>query len=200
MELKNEFEVNAPVEQAWPLLLDVADIAQCVPGGELLERLDDRSFKGRVSVKLGPILLTFEGIAKFVEIDSAAHRARVEARGADKKGRGAAQATVTMQLTAMGSSSKVSVVTDLQLSGSVAQYGRASGLIAEVSQQLVNEFAGNLNRRIGESTAVGAAADGRIASGPPSHSVAKPISGFRLAWRLLGNILARIFNNFTTKT
>jgi carbon monoxide dehydrogenase subunit G len=169
------------VEQAWPLLLNVADIARCVPGGELLDRLDDRSFKGRVTVKLGPILLTFEGIAKFTEIDSAAHRARVEAIGTDKKGRGTAQAAVTMQVVPIGSTSKVTVVTDLQLSGAVAQYGRASGLIAEVSQQLVNEFAENLNQLIGEPDVAGNAASENISATQPSRPAVKPISGFRLA-------------------
>src|SRR6185312_1866494 len=155
MELKNELEVRAPIEKAWPLLLDVASIAECVPGGELVEKINDRSFKGRVSVKLGPVLMTFEGIANFIEISEEQHRTRVEARGSDKKGRGTAHANVVMQLTPNGVSTAVSIVTDLQLAGSVAQYGRASGLLAEVSRHLVDDFSANLNKRI-ESAAAGA--------------------------------------------
>ena len=186
MQLKNEFEVDVPVGQAWPLLLDVASVVECVPGAELLEKLDDGGFKGCVSVKLGPVLLTFEGVAKFDEIDAAAHRARVNARGADKKGRGSAIATVTMQLTADGDSSKVTAITDLQLSGTVAQYGRASGLIADVSQQLVDDFAKNLNRRITEAATPAASV------APTMHEPAKPISGFGFISRLLFRSLARL--------
>jgi carbon monoxide dehydrogenase subunit G len=184
VELKNEFSVATPIENAWPMLLDVASIVHCVPGGELLEQLDERSFKGRVSVKLGPMLLNFEGIAKFVEIDVPARRARIDARGTDTKGRGAAQAKVKLQLEPDGSSTKVSILTDLQLSGSVAQIGRASGLIEEVSQHLIGEFADNLDRRIAGGSSATAAA--------PAETPA-PISGFRLAVQVVRGMLARLF-------
>ena len=141
MKLTNEFEVPVPVEEAWPLLLDVERIIPCMPGAELLERIGDSAYKGRVSVQLGPVLLTFEGVAKFVDIDQAARRARVEAQGTDKKGRGGAHATVVFALMPAGSSSRVVIDTDLQLSGSVAQYGRASGLITSIAKELVGQFA-----------------------------------------------------------
>jgi carbon monoxide dehydrogenase subunit G len=193
VELKNEFEVNMPADRAWPLLLDVPEIVQCVPGAELLNKLDDRSFKGRVSIKLGPILLTFDGIAKFAEIETATHRTRVEARGTDKKGRGSAQATVMMQVIPNGALSKVSLVTDLQLFGSIAQYGRASGLIADVSAQLVDEFAANLNRRIMESVSTSVSADTRSAPKPATRAPVKAISGFGFALRVLWRSLTRLF-------
>lgn len=188
MELKNEFEVGVPAEQAWPLLLDVASVAECVPGGELVEKIDDRTFKGRISVKLGPVLLAFEGIAHFTEIDETAHFARVEARGSDKKGRGTAQANVAMQLAPNGAGTRVSIVTDLQLAGSVAQYGRASGLLATVSQHLIDEFSANLNRRIAGSAAPAAAAS----PATPPHRPA-PISAWKVAWRILSDAIARLF-------
>jgi uncharacterized protein len=192
VELKNEFTVNAPVEQAWPLLLDVASIADCVPGGELVEKVDDRSFKGRVSVKLGPVLLTFEGDANLVETNEGDRRVRVKARGTDKKGRGTAQANVVMQLAPQGTASTVSIVTDLQLAGTVAQYGRATGLIAEVSRQLVGEFAANVNRRI-ETLAPSP----EIAPVAAQQLGAKPISAGRLALRVLSAWMARLFGAAT---
>lgn len=196
MELKNEFEVSAPVEQAWPFLLDVTSVAECVPGGELLEKLNNRSFKGRISVKLGPVLLAFEGIANFTKIDEISHCTRVEAQGTDKKGRGTAQANVAMQLIPNGAATKVLIVTDLQLAGSVAQYGRAAGLIAEVSQHLVDEFAANLNRRIGSSSAA-AATDGANTPTTPPHPAVQPISAWKIALRVLSNSIARLLKGLT---
>ena len=195
MELKNEFEVRAPAERAWPLLLDVASIAGCVPGGELVEKLDDRSFKGRISVKLGPVVMAFEGVARFTEIDDVGRRTRVEARGSDKKGRGTAQANVVMQLVPNGAATKVSIITDLQLAGSVAQYGRASGLLAEVSQHLVDEFSANLNRRIGNSAADVAAAGSKAAT--VADDRAAPISAWTIVMRVLSNSIARLFRRLT---
>jgi carbon monoxide dehydrogenase subunit G len=192
VELKNEFEVSVPIEQAWPLLLDVASVAECVPGGELVEKISDRSFKGRISVKLGPVLLTFEGLATFNEIDEGTHCARVEARGTDKKGRGTAQANVVIRLLPNGTVTKVSIVTDLQLAGSVAQYGRASGLIAEVSQHLVDDFSANLNRRIAQSVAGAATGEGDTPAAP-LRSTARPVSALEIAFRVLSNALARLF-------
>lgn len=195
MELKNELVVQAPLQQAWPLLLDVASIAECVPGGELVEKIDDRSFKGRVSVKLGPILLTFEGIANFTEIDEANHRTRVEARGSDKKGRGTAQADLVMQLIPNGAFTKVSIVTDLQLAGSVAQYGRASGLLAEVSQHLLDDFSENLNRRIRNSPAPGDVDN--VGQHPVVTSTATPISAWTIVVRTLSSSLMRLLKKLT---
>jgi uncharacterized protein len=195
VELKNELVVQAPLQQAWPLLLDVASIAECVPGGELVEKIDDRSFKGRVSVKLGPILLTFEGIANFTEIDEANHRTRVEARGSDKKGRGTAQADLVMQLIPDGAFTKVSIVTDLQLAGSVAQYGRASGLLAEVSQHLLDDFSENLNRRIRNSPAPGDVDN--VGQHPVVTSAATPISAWTIVVRTLSSSLMRLLKKLT---
>ena len=196
MELKNEFLVNTPIAAAWPMLLDVARIVQCVPGGELIEKLDERSFRGRISVKLGPMLLTFEGIAKFIDIDESSRRAEIEARGADKKGRGAAQAKVKLQLEPKGKSTNVLILTDMQLSGSVAQIGRASGLIEEVSRQIVGAFANNLNQQIGTSAFAKPSAE-HLAAAEPSPVKATPISGFNLAARTLFGAISRLLKNLT---
>jgi carbon monoxide dehydrogenase subunit G len=191
--LKNEFVVNLPIEAAWLMLLNVERIAQCVPGGELLEKMDERSFKGRVSVKLGPMHLVFEGIAKFVEVQDAVRCARIEAQGSDKKGRGAAQAQVTLQLQPREPATVVNIATDLRLSGAVAQIGRASAVIEAVSRQLVEEFADNLNRQI---AATAAAADAAPGAEVNASDGATSIAGFRFAihvlWAMFGRLLAKL--------
>ncbi len=199
MKLTNEFEVPVPVEEAWPLLLDVERIIPCMPGAELLERIGDSAYKGRVSVQLGPVLLTFEGVAKFVDIDQAARRARVEAQGTDKKGRGGAHATVVFALMPAGSSSRVVIDTDLQLSGSVAQYGRASGLITSIAKELVGQFAQNLGQQLGASNvATDADALGDSTEVQPKIDV-KPISGLQLVLCAVGASLSVFFRRLFTR-
>jgi carbon monoxide dehydrogenase subunit G len=121
MEFDNTFEVPLPPAEAWPLLMDIQRIAPCMPGAQLTEVVDDRTYKGNIGVRLGPVALTFAGIIKFEEIDDTNHTARVKAQGTDAKGRGGANAAASFRLESAGAGSKVVVHTDLTLSGAVAQ-------------------------------------------------------------------------------
>ncbi|MBV9969888.1 MAG: SRPBCC family protein, partial [Xanthobacteraceae bacterium] len=116
MEFDNSFEVPLPLDDAWKLLMDIRRIAPCLPGAELTDVVDERTYKGRVGVRLGPVSLAFAGTVKFDEIDDAAHRAKISAQGSDAKGRGAANATATFHLEPVPGGSKVLVHTNLTLS------------------------------------------------------------------------------------
>ena len=98
MKFENTFEVPLPPEAAWDVLMDVERIAPCMPGATLTEIVDERTFKGTVAVRLGPVALTFAGDAAFETIDAEARTARVKATGRDPKGRGGASATVDFRL------------------------------------------------------------------------------------------------------
>src|SRR5437868_4349883 len=141
MLINNGFEVPLPPAQAWKVLMDIPRIAPCMPGAQLTDVVDENTYNGKVSVRLGPVALTFAGTVKFSEKDEAAHRARVTAQGKDSKGRGGAHATVDFHIESVPAGSRVLVKTDLNLSGAVAQYGRASGMIQDVAQQLIGQFA-----------------------------------------------------------
>src|SRR5271169_4240037 len=197
MEFDNSFEVPLPADDAWKVLMDIRRIVPCMPGAELTEVVDDRTYKGKIGVRLGPVALTFAGTVKFEEIDDANHRARVAAQGSDAKGRGAANATATFHLEPANGGSKVLVHTNLTLSGAVAQYGRGVGIIQMTAAQIITQFANNLKAQLGPvaasapaaapaaATAAAAApsaprvsaASAASASPPP----AKPISAFALA-------------------
>jgi carbon monoxide dehydrogenase subunit G len=144
MEFDNSFDVPLPVDEAWKLLMDIRRIAPCLPGAELTEVVDDRTYKGKVGVRLGPVSLAFAGTVKFDEIDDAAHRAKISAQGSDAKGRGAANATATFHLEPVAAGAKVMVHTNLTLSGAVAQYGRGVGIIQITAAQIITQFANNL--------------------------------------------------------
>lgn len=203
MLISNSFEIPLPPDQAWPVLMDVPRIAPCLPGAELLEALPDNAYRGKVSVRLGPVALSFAGTARFEEIDNVAHKARLKAQGSDQKGRGNASAMVSFLLEAVPNGTKVSVNTDLTLTGAVAQYGRGAGMLQDVAQQLIGQFARALQdmlnaqeksepATIGSNDATGAGAMGAPAALPQSFAP-KPIGGFSLIFRVLWNSLVRVF-------
>src|SRR3569833_4105970 len=147
MEFDNSFEVPLPPEQAWPLLMNIQGIAPCMPVAQLTEVVDDRTNKGNIAVRLGPVALTFAGLVKFEEIDNASHSARVKAQGNDAKGRGSAQAAATFRLEPSAAGSKVLVHTNLTLSGAVAQYGRGVGMLQATASTQKNQFANNQKKQ-----------------------------------------------------
>lgn len=139
MRIENDFEVAAPLEQVWKYLLDVEKVAPCVPGGQLTEVVDDHTWKGKVTMKLGPVTLAFNGVVTLQERDEDAHRVVLKAEGREQRGKGAANALSTSRLEANGDRTKVSIETDLTITGAVAQYGR--GMIGDISQRLTQQFA-----------------------------------------------------------
>ena len=215
MEIKNSFEVPLPPAQAWAVLLDIPRIVPCMPGAELTGVPDQDSYAGKVSVRLGPVSLSFAGQVKFESIDQVGHRARAKAQGRDTKGRGGANATVDFHLEPTATGSKVLVRTDLNLSGAVAQYGRASGVIQEVASQLIGQFAACLKQQLEASrveqqpspaldatmpsSELLAARSAPMESIPPPPPVllapaqAKPISGVSLMLKVLWARLRRLF-------
>lgn len=138
MKLEHEFTVPATLDEAWQVLLDVERVAPCMPGASLTS-VDGDDFTGTVKVKVGPIQVTYKGQARFVEKDDAQHRVVIEASGKEARGSGTAAATVTAHLQAEGSQTKAQVVTDLNITGRPAQFGR--GVMADVGAKLIGRFA-----------------------------------------------------------
>ena len=149
MDLNHEFIVNVPVNDAWVILTDLEHIAPCLPGAQLTE-VEGDTYRGQVKVKVGPIVAQFKGQASFVSRDDVAHRATLKGEGRDTTGKGTASAIITAQLTSVTpTSTKCTVVTNLTISGKVAQFGR--GALADVSDKLLAQFSENLNQLINSS-------------------------------------------------
>jgi hypothetical protein len=180
MEFDNAFEVPLPPDQAWPVLMDIRGIAPCMPGAQLTEVVDDRTYKGNIAVRLGPVALTFAGLVTFEEVDDKNHTARVRAQGTDAKGRGSAQAAATFRLEPVAAGSKVLVHTDLTLSGAVAQYGRGVGMIQATASALMNQFATALKAQLAQRQAAAPPPPTTAASAAPApSSSAAPASDAR---------------------
>ena len=167
MKIENSFRVDLPVSRAWATLLDIPGIVTCMPGAELLGVDDERSYRGQVKVKLGPVAVAFKGRVQLTEVDETQHQVRAKAAGTEEKGRGSAQADVSFRLTPDGAGTRVDVETNLTLAGAVAQYGRAQGVIADVSKMMIDSFATNLQDRIG-------AGKGAPAAGEPNAQLSVP--------------------------
>ena len=151
MDLNHEFIVNVPVNDAWIILTDLERIAPCLPGAQLTE-VEGDTYRGQVKVKVGPIVAQFKGQASFVTRDDAAHTASLKGEGRDTTGKGTASAIITAQLTSVTpTSTKCTVVTNLTISGKVAQFGR--GALADVSDKLLKQFSENLNQLIASAPA-----------------------------------------------
>ena len=195
MEINNSFDVPLPPADAWKVLMDIPRIAPCMPGAELTGIVDKDTYSGKVSVKLGPVALAFAGQVKFTDIDDAAHTARVKAQGKDSKGRGGANANVDFHIEPSAMGSRVVVKTDLTLSGMVAQYGRASGMIQDVAQALIGQFADNLKAQLAASrpAALGQTATPAQTEKPMARTEPKAISGFSLFWMVLKSFFRRLF-------
>src|SRR5881227_4312456 len=137
MELTNDFRVAVPPSTAWDVLTDVERIAPCMPGAQLQE-VEGDEYRGVVKVKVGPITAQYKGAASFVERDDTNLKAVLKAEGRDTRGQGNASATITATLAADGDGTRVTVVTDLHVTGKVAQFGR--GVMADVSSKLLGQF------------------------------------------------------------
>lgn len=192
MEFDNSFDLPLPPDQAWKTLMNIERIAPCMPGAELTEIVDDKTFKGKVSVRLGPVALTFQGTATFEDVDDAAHKATVKAQGADAKGRGGANANVGFHLEPSDAGSSVKIHTDLQLSGSVAQYGRGAGMIQDLASQIIGQFADNLSKQIeADQPAADAAPAAPADTAPPPQQPAAPAQVGGMAFKVLWNQIVR---------
>lgn len=196
MEFDNSFEVPLPPAQAWPVLMDVRRIAPCMPGAQLADVIDDSTYKGNISVRLGPVALTFAGTVKFEEVDNINYTARVRAQGTDAKGRGAAQALAAFRLEPVAGGCKVLVHTDLSLSGAVAQYGRGVGMIQATAAALIGQFASNLKSELAKRDAAPAVTQKPAQTGASPTTTpqpVEPISGFALIAKVLWDAIARMF-------
>src|SRR5919106_416714 len=200
MLIENSFEVPAPIDRVWAYMLDVEKVVPCMPGAELTETIDESHWKGKVTVKLGPVSLSFAGKVEMQERDEVGHKVVLKGSGMEQGGRGAASATVTTSLEETPDGTRVAIVQDLIVQGQAAQFSR--GMMQDVTSKLTKQFAECLQANMGAEEQVAApvtpesqpvpastpAQPSDVATPPPRATerpapqvVAKPIGGFGLA-------------------
>ncbi|MDF1749142.1 MAG: SRPBCC family protein [Alphaproteobacteria bacterium] len=208
MEIQNQFSVPLPRDEAWKVLLDIPRIAPCMPGAKLTDAdVEAGVYQGEVQVRLGPVVLAFKGKAEITDRSDTDYKATVHAEGRDTKGRGGATADVSFLLEPEGNETLVKITSVLNLSGSVAQYGRGSGMINDLATHLIGQFAKNLHKEINQSPRPVAAAPAVESEGPAASPTAttpasekpaqaessNPISGISLFFWLMWRQIKRVF-------
>jgi carbon monoxide dehydrogenase subunit G len=198
--IEDSFTVHTPVDRLWAFIQDVEGIAPCMPGAELTEVVDDRTWKGKVHVKLGPVQMGFSGTVVMEEKDDAAHRAMLSAKGTEARGKGVANAKVESWLEPAGDEgTTVHIRSDITITGAAAQMSR--GLLPEVSKLLTKQFADCLESKLNEETAAAVPPEpgtpaGQTNPGETSAPKAVPraVGGFGLGLRALWATIVRFFS------
>lgn len=190
MQLENSFELEVAPEEAWNVLLDVPRIVPCIPGAELVEVRGETEWLVRVKVKLGSMGMDFLNEVKLAERDDAAHMIRLDLKGRDVSGRGMVMATVSSTVREVDQRTMVSMTTNLQIAGKMAQFGR--GIVADVSASLVDSFAGSLRAELA-ATGVPPDAIGQAPAQAPQAPQAPALSVFALVLSVVRRRLRHIF-------
>jgi uncharacterized protein len=201
MLIEDSFTVRTPVDRMWAVLHDVEQIAPCMPGAELTDAVDDRTWKGKVHVKFGPVQMAFSGTVVMDERDDVAHRAKLSAKGTEQRGKGAATAKVESWLEPAGDEgTTVHIRSDITITGAAAQLSR--GLIPEVSKLLTRQFAECLEAKLREEAPMEAVAVGASDADAEDTPKAVPVTpravggfglGLRALWATITRFFARLF-------
>ena len=207
MKMEQSFEVQAPLAQVWEALIDLERVAPCLPGATITGHDEEGTYRGTFSVKLGPMTAAYNGTVKIEEADEATHRATLKAKGTDKRGQGGANATIVNTLSERDGVTVVEAVTDFNITGRLAQFGRG-GIMEDVSNRLMRDFATCLSSRLGEPAAApapeaptgaevtaGDAPPEAVAAAPPPPppQPAAPVKGFSLFFSVLWERIRRLF-------
>ena len=177
--------VDQPIDDVWKFFDDIPQVAACIPGADLTDKLGTDHFGGDVIISAGPVKLEFAGQAKVKSRDNAKKVITIDASGSDKKGRGEAQAVLIAALSPASGGTTVKISLDLTVSGAAAQFGR--GLIADVTSVLVNQTATSMQGRM---KAISMGLDPNTVGGP------KAASGVAIALTVVKKAAARIFARF----
>ncbi len=208
-KIEETFDIQAPIAQVWAFLIDPPRVVECLPGAELTEIIDERTYAGRVRVKVGPVTATYKGTARLDEVDEAAHLMRLSGEGKESTGAGSAKMAMIGRLTATSDgSTRVQVEADIDVAGKMAQFGR--GLMEDVSRQLFRQFGVSMQETLVRPAEAPAGVTGPAkpdvlpanASGAPEirESVrpvapAAPVSVLSLVLKALWSRIGRLFGS-----
>lgn len=186
MLITQSFDLDQPVDQVWTFFDNIPLVAACIPGADLTKEVSKTEYHGDVTISAGPVKLEFTGVVKVESRDDTKKVIVLDAAGADKKGRGTANALLTVNLAPLGGNTRVNMSMDLAIAGAAAQYGR--GLVQDVTAVLIDQTAGSMKARM---TAIAQGRDPMEVGGPKAASgLAIGLTAFLRAAR---RVFARFF-------
>jgi uncharacterized protein len=182
LRIEKTFQVKEPLDKVWSFLSDPRKVAVCVPGAQITEQVDEKTYKGAISVKVGPSVTDYKGEVTIVRLDPQKHEIEILGKGQDVRGRGSASMKMTGKLRALNDGgTEVTSISELNVVGILAQMG--SRVITEVSNIMFAEFTTNFQTQL-EGLA--------SASQPAVEATAKPISAISLAWQAIKELFRRL--------
>jgi uncharacterized protein len=145
--IEQSFVVRAPASAVWELLTDPQRVASCLPGAAITGKLDDQSWSGTMSVKVGPVVASYRGKLRFERLDAATGEAEISAAGQETRGKGGADMRMKSRVVARSpGETEVTVTSDVNVVGILAQFGR--GMIQDVSDQLFQKFTEGVRKEL----------------------------------------------------
>jgi uncharacterized protein len=194
MNLEHEFQVEAPIDVVWKTMIDIEQVAPCLPGAEVTAS-EGNTYEGTFTIRLGPTTAAYAGKLDLGVIDQESRRVVMNASGRDKRGQGTAKATIESTMTESAGTTTVKVRTDFALTGRLARFGRG-GMIQDVSNRLVGDFVECLQSSFASAPAeegANSAAEEPAATVAPPRAPAKPVSAGRLFFSVLWERIKRLF-------
>ena len=150
IEIEKTFDVPQPLDEVWGFLTDPERIVQCLPGARLIDAIDDRTFRGEIGMKLGPIGTLFKGVIRFDELDIEHHHVVMTGEGKDERGTGYVRMTMTSDLTPKeDGGTHVWVSQSVSLTGKLASFGRG-GVIQAVADIVFGRFTGCVQEKLAD--------------------------------------------------
>ena len=173
VRIEKTFQVKDPIDKVWRFLSDPRNVAGCVPGAQITEAVDDRTFKGSVSVKVGPSVTNYKGDVHFERLDAAAHEMELVGKGQDVKGRGSASMKMTGRLRSLpDGSTEVATVAEVNVVGILAQFG--GRMIHDVSDIMFGEFTKRFEQQLQQAAEPSGASLAAVAGHPKTRTEPEP--------------------------
>lgn len=183
IKIEKTFQIQEPIDRVWSFLSDPRKVATCVPGAQITEQVDEKTYKGSIRVKVGPSVTDYKGEVQIVRLDVQNHEIEILGKGQDVRGRGSASMKMTGKLRALESGgTEVTSVSELNVVGILAQMG--SRVISEVSTIMFGEFTKNFQALLQQPADASDTAE--IPAAEP-----KPISATSVAWQAAKGIFRR---------
>ncbi|HET8888476.1 MAG TPA: SRPBCC family protein [Candidatus Angelobacter sp.] len=180
IKIEKTFRVDEPVEKVWAFLSDPKKVGVCVPGAQITEQVDERTYKGAIRVKVGPSVTDYKGEVQIVRKDDAAHEIEILGKGQDVRGKGSASMKMTGKLCSVDGGTEVINISELNVVGILAQMG--SRVIQEVSNIMFEQFVANFKKQLQSPDVAGTEA---------TTAAAKPISAVGVAFSALRAAVTR---------
>ncbi|MFN8544472.1 MAG: SRPBCC family protein [Candidatus Binatia bacterium] len=189
VEIRETFQVRAPIAAVWAFVMDPRRVVTCLPGAELEEIVDDRTFVGSVKVKVGAITASYKGRVRLEQVDEQAHTVQMLAEGKETGG-GLAKGTMSSRMrTVSDGQTEVVAEASVDLTGRIMQVGR--GMIQGVSQQLFKQFVARLQEQLAAAEA--ASASGTAAPIATMPAKAEPLHILPVILRVAWEAVVRFF-------